>query len=146
MPNGVARSKRRFRLRLPQKNSFERVRNFWVRVRNGAPAQDFLKKRVRNLSGSSSKWRSRPGLPQKRVRHVLCSNSKWRSRPRLPPKQNLKPFGFDFEMALPQNTSSKLEFDTVPVRFRNSAPSKDLLQYRNSNHSRSRFEMPQMSG
>ena len=106
MPNGAASSKRRFRLILPQKNPFRRSSKFRVRVRNGAPAQDFLKTKVRNPSGSSSKWRSRPGLPQ---------------------KQHSEPFGSDFQLALPSRTSSKTKFETLLVRFRNSAPAQDFL-------------------
>ena len=37
-------------------------------------------------------------------------------------------FGFEFEMALPPKTSSKLEFEAVLVRFRSGAPAWDFLQ------------------
>ena len=103
----MAISKRRFRLRLPHKNSFEGFRKFRVRFRNGAPAQDFLKTRIRNPSGSISKWRSGPGLPQKRTSELLR---------------------YDFEMALPPKTSSKTEFETLLVQFRNGAPAQDFLK------------------
>ena len=131
MPNGVAISKRQFRLRLPPKtisNDFETFGSdfemalppktsskiefeiFLVRFRNGAPAQDILKKRDR---------------------HLFCSNSTWGSRLGLPSKQNSKPFGFvGSEMVLPPKTSSKLGFETVRVRFRNSAPAQDFFQNR----------------
>ena len=88
---------------------FERFRNFRVRFRNGAPAQYFLTSRIRNLSGSISKWRSRPILPRKEGSALLS---------------------FDFEMALPPITSSKTEFEIFRVRFRNGAPAQDLLQNR----------------
>ena len=109
MPNGVAISKRRFRLRLPQKNMFERFRNFRVRFRNGAPAQYFLTTRIRNLSGSISKWRSRQILP---------------------PKQNSKSFGFDFEMALPPRTCSKTDFEPFALPFRNAPDERLKLLWR----------------
>ena len=100
-----------FEVALPPKTpSNIEFETFLVRFRNGAPAQDFLKKRDR---------------------HLFCSNSKGGSRLRLPPKQNSKPFGFvDFEMVLPPKTSSKLKFETVRGRFRNSAPAQDLFQNR----------------
>ena len=107
MPNGVAISKRRFRLRLPPTNNFERFRNFRVRFRNGAPAQDFLNTEIRNLSGSISKWRSRPGLLQ---------------------KERSARLSFEFEMALPPRTSSNSEFEIFRVPLRNGAPAEDFLQ------------------
>ena len=131
MPNGVAISKRRFRLRLPPKNDFERFRNFRVRFRNGAPAQDFLKHRIRNISGSISKWRSRPGLPQKERSAPLL----FEFERGLPPKTSSKTEFETFRVrrlrnGAPAEDSSKLKFETVRGRFRNSAPAQDLFQNR----------------